>query len=105
MFKGADGCFVCTFLICKIKKIKKFLMENTVNYRQTKFLMQLKLLIIKGYKRYITYRIYVKSKTMKFSIEIYEVKCFRRNNIINKKFLERRFKRGFKIFRRICRVR
>lgn len=84
MFKGADGCFVCTFLICKIKKIKKFLMENTVNHRQTKFLMQLKLLIIKGYKRYITYRIYVKSKTMKFYIEVYEVKFLKCNNIIKK---------------------
>ena len=80
-------------------------MENTVNHRQAKFLMRLKLLIIKGYKRYITHKIYVKSKTMKIYIEVYEVKCFRRNNIINKKFLERRFERGFKIFRCICRIR
>lgn len=33
LLKGADERFICTFLICKIKKIKKFLMENTVNHR------------------------------------------------------------------------
>lgn len=68
-------------LICKIKKI---LMENTVNYRQAKFLIRLRLLIIKGYKRYITYRIYVKSRTLKFSIEVYQVKFLKCNNIIKK---------------------